>query len=201
VVYEVHDTKLERDVAVKVLPAAFANDTGRMERFRREARTLASLNHSGIAAIYGLEDTDGIRAIVMELAEGETLADRIGRGPVPVDEALDIARQVAEALEAAHEKGVIHRDLKPGNIMVSADGQVKVLDFGLAGDAATADPENSPTVTIGATQAGVILGTAGYMSPEQAGGQTVDRLTDIWAFGVVLYEMSTPGGGHTKVSC
>jgi eukaryotic-like serine/threonine-protein kinase len=193
VVYKARDTRLERDVAIKVLPPSFAADSARMERFQREARTLASLNHSGIAAIYGLEESESIRAIVMELAEGETLAERIARGPIPVEDALKIALQIAEALEAAHEKGIIHRDLKPGNIMVSPDGQVKVLDFGLAkaleGDAATADPENSPTVTIGATQAGVILGTAGYMSPEQARGQAADRRADIWAFGVVLFEM------------
>jgi serine/threonine protein kinase/Tol biopolymer transport system component len=192
-VYRAHDTKLNRDVALKVLPAEFASDPARMARFKREAQLLASLNHPSIAAIYGLEECDGASALIMELAEGPTLADRISHGPVPLDEALPIARQIAEALEAAHEKGIIHRDLKPANVKVTPEGAVKVLDFDLAkaleGEAAEADGSDSPTLTLAATEAGVILGTAAYMSPEQARGRGVDKRCDIWSFGVVLFEM------------
>jgi serine/threonine protein kinase len=194
-VYRAHDTKLNRDVALKVLPAEFANDPERMARFKREAQLLASLNHTNIAAIHGLEESGGVTALVMELAEGSTLADRISKGPIPLDEALAIARQIAEALEAAHEKGIIHRDLKPANIKVTPEGAVKVLDFGLAkaleGEAAVADASQSPTLSLAATKAGVILGTAAYMSPEQARGKSVDKRADIWAFGCVLFETLT----------
>src|SRR6266566_6520639 len=195
-VYRARDTKLGRDVALKVLPPVFAADPERLARFRREAQVLASLNHPGIAAIYGLEESDGVLALVMELVEGPTLAERIAQGPVPLEEALPIARQIAEALEYAHERGVVHRDLKPANVKLTADGQAKVLDFGLAkalsNDPASGDnPADSPTLTMRATQAGIIMGTAAYMSPEQARGKTVDKRADIWAFGVVLYEMLT----------
>jgi serine/threonine-protein kinase len=194
-VYQATDTKLGRNVAIKLLPAAFASDPERLSRFRREAQALAALNHLNIAQIYGIEDSAGASCIVMELVEGETLQARIERGPIATAEALSIARQIAEALEAAHERGVIHRDLKPGNIML-ADGKVKVLDFGLAkaydGRSGNIDLTNSPTlVSMAATSAGVILGTAAYMSPEQAKGRPVDRRTDIFAFGCVLYEMLT----------
>jgi eukaryotic-like serine/threonine-protein kinase len=194
-VYRAKDTKLNRDVALKVLPAEFANDPKRMARFKREAQLLASLNHPNIAAIYGLEESGSIGALVMELAEGPTLGDRISKGPIPLDEALSISKQIAEALEAAHEKGIIHRDLKPANIKVIPEGAVKVLDFGLAkaseGEAAPADASQSPTLSLAATKAGVILGTAAYMSPEQARGAAVDKRCDIWSFGVVLFEMLT----------
>jgi serine/threonine protein kinase len=194
-VYQATDTKLGRDVAIKLLPAAFASDPERLTRFRREAQALAALNHLNIAQIYGIEDSGGTSCIVMELVDGETLQARIQRGPIAMTEALSIAKQIAEALEAAHDKGVIHRDLKPGNIMLD-DGKVKVLDFGLAkaydGRPANSDLSLSPTMTsIAATSAGVILGTAAYMSPEQAKGRAVDRRTDIFAFGCVLYEMLT----------
>ena len=189
--YRGRDAKLGRDVALKVLPPALANDAEYMARFHREAQVLAALNHPNIAAIYGLED----RAIVMELVEGLTLADRIEQGPIPIDEALNIARQIAEAFEYAHEKGVIHRDLKPANVKVTPEGTVKVLDFGLAKMAEViaprGNPETSPTLTLGATVAGMILGTAAYMAPEQAAGKPVDRRADIWSFGVVLHEMLT----------
>ena len=192
-VYRARDTKLERDVALKVLPAAFASDPERMARFRREAQVLASLNHPHIGAIYGFEDSGGVHALVMELVEGSTLADRIAPDAIPLDEALQIAREIAEALEAAHERGIIHRDLKPANIKVTQDGNVKVLDFGLAktleSQPASTDIHNSPTVTSMATLPGVILGTAAYMSPEQAKGKSVDPRTDIWAFGCVFFEM------------
>src|SRR5262245_4959290 len=195
-VYQATDTKLGRSVAIKLLPEAFARDAERVARFEREARALASLNHPHIAAIYGLEESADRKLLVMELAEGEMLADRIKRGPLPMDEALNIAKQIAEALEAAHEKGVMHRDLKPANIKVSASGQVKVLDFGLAkafaDDAEDVHLSNSPTlISMAATNAGVILGTAAYMSPEQAKGMKVDRRTDIFSLGAVLYEMLT----------
>ena len=193
-VYQATDTKLNRQVALKILPEAFAEDPDRLARFQREAQVLASLNHPGIAAIYGIEEQDDTRALVLELVEGPTLADRISQGPIPVDEALPIAKQIAEALEAAHEQGVIHRDLKPANIKVRPDGTVKVLDFGLAKALDTTpqgDPSLSPTLTAAATQMGVIMGTAAYMSPEQARGSTTDHRADIWSFGVVLYEMLT----------
>ncbi len=195
-VYRAHDTKLGRDVAIKVLPANFVNDPERLSRFQREARMLAALNHANIATIYGLEQSGGVTCLVMELVPGETLAERIKRdGAVPVEEALAIAKQIAEALEAAHEKGIIHRDLKPANVKVTPEGKVKVLDFGLAkafaGDAANEDISNSPTLSMAATMQGVILGTAAYMSPEQARGKAVDKRTDIWAFGCVLYELLT----------
>ncbi|PYU25833.1 MAG: hypothetical protein DMG32_11215 [Acidobacteria bacterium] len=195
-VYQAHDTKLGRDVAIKVLPEAFAHDPERLSRFQREAKMLASLNHPNIATIYGLEQSNGTHYLLMELVSGETLAERAKReGPVPIEEALKISVQIAEALEAAHEKGIIHRDLKPANVKVTPEGKVKVLDFGLAkafeGDAASDDPSNSPTLSLAATMHGVILGTAAYMSPEQARGKAVDKRTDIWAFGCVLYELLT----------
>ena len=193
-VYQATDTQLNRQVALKILPDAFADDPDRLARFQREARLLASLNHPNISQIHGIEEAEGTRALVLELVDGPTLADRIAQGPIPIDEALPIATQVTEALEAAHEAGVIHRDLKPANIKVRDDGTVKVLDFGLA---KTLDPvpdgdqSQSPTLTAAATQIGVVMGTAAYMSPEQAKGKTVDRRADIWAFGAVLYEMLT----------
>ena len=192
-VYRARDAKLNRDVAIKVLPEAVAEDAQRLARFQREAQVLASLNHPHIAAIYGLEKVGNFEALVLELVEGETLAERIAPGPVPVDEALAIARQIADALEAAHEKGIVHRDLKPANVKITPEGKVKVLDFGLAkaltGDRSSPDQTHSPTLTAAATQAGVVLGTAAYMSPEQARGKSVDKRADIWAFGAVLYEM------------
>src|SRR5450759_3951059 len=195
-VYKAHDTKLRRDVAIKVLPESFARDADRLARFRREAQLLASLNHPNIATIYNIEDSNNTTYLVMELVPGETLAERIKRdGAVPVEESLTIAKQIAEALEAAHEKGIIHRDLKPANVKLTPEGKVKVLDFGLAkafaGDGTNEDPSNSPTLSRAATMQGVILGTAAYMSPEQARGKSVDKRTDIWAFGCVLYEMLT----------
>ena len=194
-VYRAHDSRLNRDVAIKTLPAVFASDSNRMARLQREAQALAALSHPNIAAIYGLEESGGVRSLVMELVEGPTLEERIASSPIPLDETLSIARQIAEALEAAHDKGIVHRDLKPANIKFTADGKVKVLDFGLAkaldADAASGNPANSPTLTLEATRAGVILGTAGYMSPEQARGKPVDKRADIWAFGVVLFEMLT----------
>jgi len=196
-VFRARDTKLNRDVALKVLPDSFANDADRLARFTREAQTLASLNHPHIAAIYGLEESGGVRALVMELVEGDDLSQRIARGAIPLDEALPIAKQIAEALEAAHEQGIVHRDLKPANIKVRGDGTVKVLDFGLAkaiDPVAASSPEamNSPTITSPAmTQAGIVLGTAAYMSPEQASGKVVDKRADVWSFGVVLLEMLT----------
>ena len=195
-VYRATDTHLGRHVAIKVLPEAFAHDGDRLARFEREARTLAALNHPNIAAIYGLETSQSVHALVMELVEGDTLADLIARGPMPVGEALNVAGQIAEALQAAHEQGIVHRDLKPANVKVRDDGTAKVLDFGLA---KAVDPSGSmpdvtlsPTVTsVGMTRAGVILGTAAYMSPEQARGRPADRRADIWAFGCVLFEMLT----------
>ena len=196
-VYRARDTKLDRDVALKVLPEAFTSDPDRLARFEREAKVLASLNHPNIGHIYGLEDAEGTKALVLELVEGPTLADRIKDGPIPIDEALPIAKQIAEALEAAHEQGIIHRDLKPANVKVKADGTVKVLDFGLAKafqpEASGASASESPTIslTAAATQMGMVIGTAAYMSPEQARGKPVDKRADIWAFGCVLYEMLT----------
>ncbi len=200
VVYLARDTRLDRAVAIKAMPELLAHDPDRLARFEREARTLASLNHPNIAGIYGVEELDGARYLVLEFVEGETLADRIDRGSLPLDEALEIAVQIASGVEAAHEAGVIHRDLKPGNIIITPDGQAKVLDFGLArtdeesSSSATALSQ-SPTLTSPArhspTIPGVILGTAAYMSPEQARGRKVDKRTDIWSFGVVLYEMLT----------
>ena len=197
-VYRARDTTLARDVALKVLSEAFTADPDRLARFEREAKVLASLNHPNIGGIHGVEDSDGVRALALELVEGPTLADRIGQGAFSVDDALPIARQIAEALETAHEAGVIHRDLKPANIKVREDGTVKVLDFGLAkaldpdgADSQAVDPSKSPTLTALDTRVGVVLGTAAYMSPEQASGKTVDKRTDIWAFGAVLYEMLT----------
>lgn len=196
-VYRARDTKLGRDVALKILPRSLAGDPDRLMRFDREARTLAALNHTHIAQIHGVEESAGGPALVMELVEGEDLGQRVTRGPLPLDEALSIGRQIADALEAAHDAGIVHRDLKPANVKVRPDGTVKVLDFGLAKlgtdghPAASADPMNSPTVTMRGTRAGVILGTAAYMAPEQARGQQVDRRADIWAFGCVLYELLT----------
>ena len=198
-VWEATDTQLNRQVALKILPDAFADDPDRLARFTREAQILASLNHPNIAAIYGIEEAEGTRALVLELVAGPTMADRIAQGAIPLDEALPIAKQIAEALEAAHEQGVIHRDLKPANIKVRADGTVKVLDFGLA-KAFQPDPANagagasmSPTIslTAAATKMGMVIGTAAYMAPEQASGKAVDKRADVWAFGVVLYEMLT----------
>jgi Tol biopolymer transport system component len=193
-VYQAHDTKLGRDVAIKVLPEAFAHDAERLSRFQREAKMLAALNHPNIATIHGLEQSGDTSYLVMELVAGETLAERVKReGAVPIEEALTIAKQIAEALEAAHEKGIIHRDLKPANVKVTPEGKVKVLDFGLAkafaGDTTSEDISNSPTLSMAATMQGVILGTAAYMSPEQARGKSVDKRTDIWGFGCVLYEL------------
>ena len=193
-IWQAPDTQVNRQVALKILPDAFAADPDRLARFTREAQILASLNHPNIAAIFGIEEAEGTRALVLELVEGPTLADRIAKGPIPLDEALPIAKQIAEALEAAHEAGVIHRDLKPSNIKVRDDGTVKVLDFGLAktlDPSPDADPSQSPTLTAAATQMGVIMGTAAYMSPEQARGKPVDKRADIWAFGAVLFEMLT----------
>jgi serine/threonine protein kinase len=196
-VWRAEDTKLGRDVALKMLPESFAADPERLGRFEQEARVLASLSHPNIAGIHQLEEVEGKRFLVMEVAEGETLSERIARGPLPVEEAVGIAKQIAEALEAAHEKGIVHRDLKPGNVMVTAEGGVKVLDFGLAkamgvhplSGSSGQEFTQSPTLAPGMTQAGMLLGTAGYMSPEQARGRAVDRRADIWAFGCVLFEM------------
>ncbi len=195
-VYRATDVALGRAVAIKILPDALSAVPDRMARFEREARTLAALNHPSIAAIYGFEKYDGVRALVMEFVEGDDLSRRIARGPIPIADALPIARQIADALEAAHEIGVVHRDLKPANIRIRPDGTVKVLDFGLAkamdpiGSGATADAMNAPTLTSPAmTHAGMILGTAAYMAPEPARGRVVDRRADIWAFGVVVFEM------------
>ena len=201
-VYRARDTKLGREVALKVLPAAFSADPERVARFAREARVLASLNHSHIGAIYGFEDEGAVTAIVLELVEGDTLADRLRGRPLPLDEAVGIAAQIAEALEAAHEAGVVHRDLKPSNIKITPAGVVKVLDFGLA-KALPADPLDDPShlpTTIAATREGAILGTVPYMSPEQARGQSVDKRTDIWAFGCVLFEMLTGGSPFSRAT-
>ena len=191
-VYRAHDTKLGRDVAVKILPRHFTSHPGRLARFEREARLLASLNHPHVGAIYGLEEADGLQALVLELVEGDTLADKIARGKIPIGEAVNIARQLADALDAAHAKGIVHRDLKPANIKITPQDRVKVLDFGLAKAAAAegALETIASEATVG-TEDGIILGTASYMSPEQARGKPVDKRTDIWAFGCVLYEMLT----------
>jgi serine/threonine protein kinase len=197
-VYRATDTKLKRQVAIKMLPPDLVTDRDRLARFQREAEVLASLNHPNIAAIYGLEESEGMTALVMELVEGDDLSQRIARGAIPIDEALAIAKQIAEALEAAHEQTIIHRDLKPANVKVRPDGTVKVLDFGLAKameptGAMSPSMSQAPTITTPAmmTGVGMILGTAAYMSPEQAKGRTVDRRADVWAFGAVLFEMLT----------
>ncbi|HPF69235.1 MAG TPA: protein kinase, partial [Candidatus Krumholzibacteria bacterium] len=195
-VYRARDTKLDRDVALKILPPEVAGDSDRLARFEREAKLLASLNHPNIASIFGIDEADGIRFLVMELVEGRDLAAILKGGPLPVDEAVDVARQIAEGLEEAHEKGIVHRDLKPANVKRTPEGKVKVLDFGLArayaGQAAGEEAVSSaPTMTAAMTQVGVVLGTAAYMSPEQARGKEVDRRADIWAFGVILFEMLT----------
>jgi serine/threonine-protein kinase len=198
-VFRATDSKLNRDVALKLLPEDVASDADRMARFHREAQILASLSHPNIGAIYGLEESGGRHALVMELVEGEDLAERLRRGPVALEEALRIARQIAEGMEAAHEKGIVHRDLKPANVKLTPDGQVKVLDFGLAKalDTAPASADakvsQSPTLSVAATRAGIILGTAAYMSPEQAAGQVADKRSDVWSFGVVLFEMLAGG--------
>src|ERR1700680_3069745 len=193
-VYQAHDTKLGRDVAIKVLPEAFAHDAERLSRFQREAKMLASLNHPNIATIHGLEQSGGTSYLVMELVSGETLAERVNAGALKIEEALKLGVQIAEALEAAHEKGVIHRDLKPANVKVTPEGRVKVLDFGLAkafGGDGGQDLSNAPTLTTMGTEEGRILGTPAYLSPEQARGKAVDKRTDIWAFGCVFYELLT----------
>src|SRR5213594_397684 len=192
-VYRARDTKLKRDVAIKILPDEFSRDADRVSRFQREAEVLASLNHPNIATIYDLQEANGLRYLVLELVEGETLAERVRRGPIPLPEALEVAQYVCEALEAAHEKGIVHRDLKPANAKITPEGRVKVLDFGLAKPLEEPHPDlsNSPTSRMAATDARVILGTAAYMSPEQARGEKVDERTDIWSFGCVLYELLT----------
>jgi len=201
-VYRATDTNLNRDVAIKVLPPEVTQDPERLGRFKREAHLLAALNHPSIAAIYGLEEADGKPFLALELVEGEDLKERLARGAIPVDEALEIAEQIAEALEEAHNKGIVHRDLKPANVKLTPDGKVKVLDFGLAkawsgeepdGSSPSAALSQSPTLAHTGTVAGVILGTAAYMSPEQARGKPVDRRADVWSFGVLLWEMLT---GH-----
>ena len=195
VLYRAEDTNLSREVAIKVLPEQFTQDPQRLARFEREAKLLASLNHPNIAAIYGLEEADSVRFLALELVPGDTLAERVAKGPVPVEEALEVCRQIAEGVEAAHEKGVIHRDLKPANVKVTPGGKVKILDFGLAkafeGETPVTDISQSPTLTEEMTRAGVILGTAAYMSPEQAKGKPVDKRGDIFAFGAILYELLT----------
>jgi len=194
-VYRATDTKLGREVAIKVLPAEFARDHERVARFGREAQVLASLNHPNIAAIHGFLESNGVVGLVLELVEGQDLAERLKGGPIPAEEAMSIARQIAAGLEVAHDRGIVHRDLKPANIKVTSDGTVKILDFGLAkaleDTPAARDLSNSPTISVAPTRAGLILGTAAYMSPEQARGLQVDKRTDIWAFGAVLFEMLT----------
>src|SRR5262245_8257948 len=195
-VYRAHDTRLGRDVAIKILSSRIAADRDAVLRFEREARALATLNHPNIAAIYDVVENGGEPALVLELVDGHTLADRIAAGALAIGDALHYAKQIAEALDAAHEAGIVHRDLKPGNVKVTEDGRVKVLDFGLAkalaaasGESSGVDVANSPTITVQGTHQGVILGTAAYMSPEQARGKRIDKRTDIWAFGCVLFEM------------
>ncbi|HEV8375883.1 MAG TPA: protein kinase, partial [Candidatus Polarisedimenticolia bacterium] len=206
VVWKATDTTLDREVAIKILPEIFSEDAERLARFEREAKLIASLNHPNIATIHGLHEADGVHFLAMELVEGEDLAKRIQRGAMPVEEALPAARQIAEALEAAHEHGIIHRDLKPANILLTPEGKVKVLDFGLAKafepEAPSGSPSMSPTMTSMGTRVGMILGTAAYMSPEQARGRPVDRRADIWAFGCVLYEMlaGKPAFGGETIS-
>ena len=190
-VYRARDSKLGREVAVKILPERFQSDPDRLARFDREARALAAVNHSNIAAIYGVEEEGGITALVLELVEGKTLADRLRRGSIPFVEAIDIAKQIASGLDAAHGKDIVHRDLKPSNIKITPHGAVKILDFGLAKAVDEVVAAGASTVTVNATCEGAIVGTAAYMSPEQARGQKVDRRTDIWAFGCVLFEMLT----------
>ena len=191
-VYKARDTRLERTVAIKVLPEYLAEDPERRKRFEREARIVSQLNHPYVCALYDIGSEDGVDYVVMELVEGETLAERIARGPIPVEEALPLFTQIAEGLEAAHEKGIVHRDLKPANIKITPEGNVKVLDFGLAkafsDEAPAADVSQSPTLTREGTRAGVIMGTVAYMSPEQARGKPLDKRTDIWSFGCVFYE-------------
>lgn len=195
VVYHAHDSELKRDVALKLLREDLASDPQFIQRFKHEAQVLASLNHSNIAAIYGIEECDGVRALVMELVTGATLSDRIARGALPLPEALSIASQIAKALDYAHERSIIHRDLKPSNIKITPEGTVKLLDFGLAKTIAAlrqdAGTNSSTTLTTSGSEPGLIVGTAAYMSPEQACGKAVDKRTDIWAFGVVLFEMLT----------
>ena len=195
VVWKATDTSLDREVALKFLPESVSTDHERLARFEREARVLATLNHTHIAGIYGFHQEKGHRFLAMEMVPGEDLARRLARGPLEMDDFLAIARQVAEGVEAAHDAGIVHRDLKPANIMITPDGKAKVLDFGLAkaleGEPASPESSMSPTLTTPATRAGVILGTAVYMSPEQARGRPVDRRTDIWAFGCILFEMLT----------
>jgi len=192
-VWRARDTRLQREVALKILPEAFSSDAERLSRFTREAHVLASLNHPGIAAIYSFEEIEGTNFLALELVPGETLKHRIARGPIPLSEALGFARQIAEALEAAHGKGILHRDLKPANVMVTPDGRVKLLDFGLAkafaAEQASQDISESPTAAADGTKQGLILGTASYMSPEQARGRTLDARSDLWALGCLLYEM------------
>src|SRR6266540_4493257 len=194
-VWRARDTRLARDVAIKILPAEFADQAERLNRFEREARLLAALNHPNVAAIYGLEVFEGAPHLVLECVEGETLAERLAGGPLPVSEALSLCRQIALAREAAHEAGVSHRDLKPGNVKIRPDGSVKVLDFGLAkfveSEPERRDLSRSPTITTGGTRTGMILGTAAYMSPEQARGRPLDKRTDIFSFGCVMYECLT----------
>jgi serine/threonine protein kinase len=194
-VYLADDLSLDRKIALKLLPDAFTGDPERMARFEREAKLLASLNHPNIAAIYGLEQADEKRFLVLELVEGETLAQRLSKGPLPVEESLGVCRQIAEGLEAAHEKRVIHRDLKPANVMITTGDKVKILGFGLAkalaDETQSVDSSRSLTITEAMTRPGVILGTAAYMSPEQAKGKAVDKRADIWAFGCILYECLT----------
>jgi serine/threonine protein kinase len=188
-VYRARDPRLRRDVAIKVLPSAFMADPARRARFESEAHLLAALNHPNIGAIYGVEEADGVRSLVLELVEGPTLAERLAGGPLPLQDALRVARQTADALEAAHEKGIVHRDLKPANIKITPSGTVKVLDFGIAKAGLPAGAQTDLLTWMGNTQDGLVVGTAAYMSPEQARGTSVDTRTDIWAFGCVFYEM------------